>query len=88
MKTFKVEAAQPIGTDDPSEAHILIARDTWRATYSTVELLAKFDNDAHVLAEALFGSLPGGTLDRLLAIMLKRKASSLVVSYPDPDVLK
>lgn len=36
---------------------------------------------AEVLCHALYASLPGGTMDRLLGEMLKRKASDFVVTF-------
>ena len=38
-----------------------------------------FENEARLLFYALVGSLPGGTLDRLLVMLLQHKASSLIV---------
>lgn len=36
---------------------------------------------AEVLCDALYDCLPGGTMDRLLCEMLKRKASDFVVTF-------
>lgn len=40
---------------------------------------SSFEEDARRIVDALEASLPGGTLDRLLAELLRRKASLLVV---------
>jgi len=40
-----------------------------------------YARDANALAEALFLSLPGGTIDALLVAMLQQKASILRVPY-------
>ncbi len=55
-------------------------------TEHTDELLREceriYDTQATALANALMGSLPGGTLDRLIAILLQRKASFFRVPWP------
>lgn len=43
----------------------------------------RFDQQAKAIVDALFASLPGGTLDRVLVEMLRRTASHLVVSYQE-----
>ena len=40
-----------------------------------------FQDDAIALEETLYHNLPGGTYDRLLGLMLTRKASHFVVSH-------
>ena len=40
-----------------------------------------FAIEAEALEAALYGSLPGGTYDRLLGKMLERKASHFIVSH-------
>lgn len=42
---------------------------------------ALYDEQANVLAEALFETLPGGTIDALLIEFLKRKRSLLMVPF-------
>lgn len=37
------------------------------------------DSDAKAIVDALAGALPGGTLDRITALLLQRKISHLVV---------
>lgn len=41
---------------------------------------ATFSRDAALIAEALWTTLPGGTIDALLAMMMARRASSLRVA--------
>ena len=41
---------------------------------------ALFGSDAKQIVDALLASLPGGTIDRVLVLMLQHRASSLVVS--------
>lgn len=40
-----------------------------------------FALDGKLLADALFDSLPGGTMDSLIAELLKRRASLFVVKF-------
>ncbi len=42
---------------------------------------ARFDEQSKIIADALFASLPGGTLHALLVEFLRRKTSLLVVNY-------
>ena len=44
-----------------------------------------FNGDAKLIADALFGSLPGGTLDRLLLEFLERKACLWKVGWPNKE---
>jgi hypothetical protein len=47
------------------------------------ELRQVFQKEAFELVDALFNSLPGGTLDEVLAEMMRRKASFFVVPFGD-----
>jgi len=46
-----------------------------------VDDLKLFESEGRKLAEALFSSLPGGTIDALLVELLTRKKSGLIVTY-------
>ena len=62
----------------------LLSGDDWEQHARTY-----FEEQAATLADALFETLPGGTLDRLLAEFLRRKASLFVVpSWRVVDVPK
>lgn len=51
----------------------------------TLETLGElFDREARLIAEALIGSLPGGTLDRLVGRLLEYKASHFIVNHETP----
>lgn len=54
---------------------------TKRGTNWKNENMAMFQRDAKAVANALYASLPGGTLDQLLREMLERKASQFVVKF-------
>lgn len=78
-----VHQAQPVAKDLPvANVTIDIRRPVPELPVGDVE---RYDNlyqqDATAIADALFASLPGGTLDRLIAIMLTRKASHFVVAW-------
>lgn len=45
------------------------------------EHLEIFVKDATAIVDALYASLPGGTLDQILCLMLQRKASQLIVKF-------
>ena len=72
--------AQPIGSQSApmvdvhieTEVPYIDSLDHARALYLA---------DALRLVDALYASLPGGTLDALLYVLLERKASLLAVSY-------
>lgn len=50
------------------------------------ELRDIYDRDAEAVVSALLNSLPGGTTDRVLSVMLRRKSSILrVPDLLDPD---
>ena len=77
MKTTTVHCASPIRDEDTS-GEILITR----ALHLDVAGECYPIRDAVKIADVLVGSLPGSTLDLLVAELLKRKASQLRVSYP------
>ena len=82
--TFK---AQPIGRDAvPS----LIIKAEMTIPYLRGEPLAtvgeRYEAEGRKLEEALLHHLPGGVYDRLLAAMLRRKASYFVVPLEKPPI--
>src|SRR5688572_21591565 len=50
------------------------------------QLGGRFEADARMLFDALRKSLPGGTLDRLLSLMLAEKASHFIIADWAPKV--
>lgn len=52
------------------------------------DVAAWFLGDAQLIENALHQSLPGGTYDRLLGLFVQRKASQLVVAYPELERTK
>jgi hypothetical protein len=51
---------------------------------SLAEFDAIFQSDAEAIENALHMALPGGTYDRLLVLMLQRKASHFIVPWATP----
>lgn len=82
VTTFK---AQPIGRD---AVPALIIKAELAIPYNSGEPLAyvdeRYEAEGRKLEEALLHHLPGGVYDRLLAAMLRRKASHFVVPIEKP----
>lgn len=88
MKTIFAYRAQPIGDQVIEPVRIVIEEQMPspdRMVGTTAEILAKLDGTFQTQAQnleiALYNSLPGGTYDRLLGEILKRKASHFIVSH-------
>ena len=77
---IKVHKAQKIGSDDVPDL-ALTATESLSSTHRVKELNAEFDRDARIVVDALLESLPGGTIDRIVARLCRFKASSLVVRH-------
>ena len=81
MNTVKVHAAQPFLEKPIKQTVIEIVEPFSDEGFASYEDYAKvFDSEAKILADALCLTLPGGTLDRLAAELLKRAASHFVVA--------
>lgn len=71
---IRVNKAEPIGTQQTAGVEIHID--------GTDPLdMDTFMDDAQTLASALYNTLPGGTFDKLIGLLLAKKASQYVVSY-------
>lgn len=80
MKQIHIHKAQPVGDIFPESVEIIIKRTAPEAF--NLDLWKEFTKkEAHTLADALFSSLPGGTIDALLIEMLERTRSLLVVPH-------
>lgn len=88
MKTVRAYAAQPFRRDDSQVTPVTIVIGTPfpsddPADPLTPERAADLHQfDAEAVAEALWESLPGGTVDALLGVLLRRRASLLHVTFP------
>jgi len=84
-RSIDVYRAQPIGDKEAPWCQIEIGVPIPRR--ETLEEGAfLFELDAKQLEFALHESLPGGTYDRLLGLMLKRKASHFIVSHTKLEI--
>lgn len=79
MRTIKAYKAQSVAVD--IEALTIVLSDTM-PQLETIRLQQQVqDSDADAIATALHEHLPGGTFDRLVAHLLKRKTSDLISSF-------
>lgn len=85
-KDISIFRAQPIGdqTIEPVTIKIIDEIPT-RRIKSLDEMGAVYEKEAEELANALWNSLPGGTIDRLFIKLCQRKASLLAISYRPKD---
>ncbi len=80
MKKIYIYKAQPIGDSKVEQTNIIIKNKLPK--FNDIETSRSFFTDeAQKIEETLFNTIPGGTYDRLLGEMLKRKASSFVVPF-------
>lgn len=79
----RVYKAQAIGSQKTIPDLLLSATKPVPETRNLEEGQALLLNDAKLIVEALKASLPGGTLDRVTALLLLDKSSSLVVREQD-----
>ena len=77
MTHVDVCKADPIADEVIEDCHIHITQSLVHGGASVKK------HDAEQLADALYASLPGGTLDLLVVELLRRKASQLRVAYGD-----
>ena len=80
MKTIKISKAQPI-RDQKIESVTIEIDQEFPDTESDALGKLWHHGDAADLEGALYNALPGGTYDRLLGMMLSRKASAYRVTY-------
>ena len=75
MKTYTIAKATPIGKESSVVNTTIQITDNLPDYVSLEQSTEFFTLQAMQLSEALFNSLPQGTMDRLLAEMMKRKSS-------------
>lgn len=82
MPDLTVCKATPIIRDEPTpDAHIHITGEMPELGSSLEVWGIHYNEQAEAIELALYGSLPGGTYDRLLGHMLARKASHFCVAH-------
>jgi hypothetical protein len=77
MITIPIFKAQGIGTKTVDSRVIDISAEL-PPFESLNKTIGAFESQALLLADVLWETLPGGTLDRLVAELLKRKATSFI----------
>ena len=75
-----IHRAQPIG-DETVKIRVIHIQETIPDCEDIPEADTLLSLDANKLHEALYQSLPGGTYDRLLGLMLQKKASHFIVPH-------
>lgn len=80
-KTVAVFRAGDIGAAMDVPELTIIATRAIDGTKSLGEVRGIFAEDGRKLADAIVASLPGGTVDVLLAELLRRRASMLVIPF-------
>lgn len=79
MKTVRAYRAQAARPDKPVEQVTIEIDDEIPASG------VAFEEQARTLASVLWETLPGGTIDALIAEMLKRRASKYRVPFGNPS---
>jgi hypothetical protein len=86
VKRVEVKGAAPRSKGDVIEPVEIAISGYW--PFSSKDELsfvdARFEADAQMLFDALRQTLPGGTFDRLLVLMLKDTASHFIVAHSKP----
>lgn len=78
MNEVKVAKFDPLQNQTAEDTVISIAEDypiSLNNDRTTEELVAYYENQAELIADALFNSLPQGTCDRLLIKLMQHKTS-------------
>lgn len=75
MKTVRVYKAQPITKNEEVKSVTIYINAEIEHAKTLEDAEFVYQEDASMLADALFNSLPQGTADRLLIELLKRKTS-------------
>jgi hypothetical protein len=78
-----VYKAQPIW-DEPVQDLNLVATKPFPDLDGLTEARDAHDTDARFIVSALLASLPGGTVDAVLRLLLEHRASLLRVRWPAP----
>lgn len=82
MRTIQIRAAEPTHHDGMKPRATIII-DQAHPDAERLDGVA-MQAEAEILVDALLASLPGGTLDRVVAELLRRRASGLVVAHRAP----
>jgi hypothetical protein len=86
-RTLKIFTGQPFGGQEQPNVTVVFDKPmpdykdspVWQEEYNKT-----FNSEAEKLEQVLIDCLPGGTYDRLLGLMLKRKSSHFIISHKEP----
>ena len=85
VRAVSVYKAQPTNPHQPTPSLAITAQEEMPRLEHLDQYIERgqaiFRTDAKVIVDALYESLPGGTLDQVLRLLLERKASQLVVRF-------
>ena len=81
MSTVYVHKAQPIGDGVVQDKTIILSASIPHCEMAEADSIMELDADK--LHQALYYTLPGGTYDRLLCLMLKKKSSHFIVPHAE-----
>ena len=82
MRTINIYKAQHIGNEEVEDLQIVFNEEL--PIFESIQQSGKdFIRQAIILEKLLLNTLPGGTYDRLLGLMLKRKSSHFIVTHKD-----
>lgn len=82
MRTIQIRAAEPTHHDGVKPRATIIIEQA-HPDAERLDAVA-MQADAELVADVLFATLPGGTLDRVVAELLRRRACGLVVAHRAP----
>lgn len=86
MREVHIYRADGVEEDGVHPVLIRIEREAPPISYSDPEFARKtnsrFASEGAALAEAIWSSCPGGTVDALIAALLARRASTFRVAFP------
>lgn len=82
MRTIQIRAAEPTHADGVKPRATIVI-DQAHPSAERLDGVA-MQAEAELVADVLLATLPGGTLDRVVAELLRRKASGLVVAHRAP----
>lgn len=87
MKIVRIAKAAPVS--GPIEDLVVMVGHPAALLHKNLEDAATFfKQEGEELANALYNSLPGGTMDQLLAALLRRRASLFVIPFPKLEEAK
>jgi hypothetical protein len=82
MRTIQIRAAEPTHPEGVTPRATLVI-DQAPPSAERLDPVA-MQADAELVADVLLATLPGGTLDRVVAQLLRHRASQLTVTLPRP----